>query len=397
MKMLKQVCRSQVLKKSNTRTFLSDAYKCTEAWHARLQTPILQRINPVPFYFELDKKFQQHGKVCAVDIDIYANKVNDNNRLDELADLVHKLRMTAETSNALDSTSHAVVRHHLDHGNDNIGNLINILDDRLSYGIFLDTYTANLTLDHLIKLKQYRRAAKIATILMLQENFDNPITRTLSLYACQKYLENPEPLDEPIKINADELEAAAIAAAAEQAAKNDPKNRLKRKKKTEEIKIRVGFLRNEFFDDHFDIKNSLHLIGKTFQMIGQHYDGIMGNTITLLGLCYYEKYVDGVKFIKSLNDSSDIYLESIELMQKHLATIIDRENDEHFKQFVDLIKQLSSGKNGFVDAIEHLARDAVKENETREIDEQKKVNFFIFFLLSFFQIQDLLTNNLLNK
>lgn len=377
--MLKLVCRSQVLKKPNVRTFLSDAYKCTEEWKARLQSPILKRISSVPFYFELDKKFQQHGQVCAVDIDIYANRVNNNSRLEELADMVHKLRMTAETANALDSTSHAVVRHHLDFGNDDIGQLIHILDDRLSYGVFLDTYTANLTLDRLLKLKQYRRAAKIATLLMLQENFDNAITRTLSLYACYKYLENPEPLDEPIKPSADELEAAAIAAAAEEAAKNDPKAKLKRKKKPEEIRIRVKFLRNEFFDDHFDLKNSLHLVGKTFQMIGRHYDGTtIGNSLSLLGLGFYEKYADGIQFIESLNGSNDLYAESIETMKKHLETVKDRENDEQFKSFVETVNKLTSSKTGLADAIDNLARDAVKENETREIDEQKKVKIRIF-------------------
>lgn len=372
--MLSQVCRSQAWRSPNARSFLSDAYKCTEAWHARLQTPVLQRINVVPFYGELEKKFHQHGQVCAVDIDIYANRMSDNERLDDLADLIHKLRMTAETSNALDSTSHAVVRHHLDFGNDDIGNLIHLLDDRLSYGIFLDAYTANLTLDRLLKLKQYRRAAKVATLLMLQENFDNPISRTLSLVACFKYLESPEPLDEPIKQSAEELEAAAALAAAEEAAKNDPKaSKAKRKKKVEEVRIRVKFLRNEFFDDHFDLKNSWHLVGKTLQTIGRHYDGAMGNSLALLGHCFYEKYEDGAQFIESLPNPSELYSEAVELVQKHLEGVTDRENDEHFKKFAESAKKLSGAQSGLADAITQLAKQAVSENETREIDEQTKV------------------------
>lgn len=322
--MWKHLCRTQLLAQRNARTFLSDAYKCTEAWQARLDTPVLQQIKATPFYYDLEKKFQQHGQVCAVDIDIYVNKINDNTHLDELADIVHKLRLTAETSNALDSTSHAVIRHHLDFGNDDIVNLIHILDDRLSYGIFLDSYTANLALDRLLKLKNYRLAAKISSILMLQDNFDNAINRTLSLYSCYKYLEDPQPFEEPIKIDA-EAEAAAAAAAAAATVSTDAKSAKARKgkKKTEEIRVRVKFLRNEFFDDHFDLRNSQHLVGKTFLSIARYSeDGAINNSIKLLGYCFYEKYDEGCKFIESLANSPNLYAEAIEITKQQLTKVV---------------------------------------------------------------------------
>lgn len=313
--MLRHVFRSKLLTNPNVRTFLSDSYKCTEAWQARLDTPVLQQVNTTTFYFELDRKFHQHGQVCAVDIDIFANKINDNAHLEELADIVHKLRLTAETTNALDSTSHAVIRHHLDHGNDNIVNLINILDDRLSYGVFLDSYTANLLLDRLLKLKNYRLAAKIASLLMLQEDFENEISRTLSLYACYKYLENPEPFEEIVKPEAEIVEKK------EAAKPMDAKALRKARKKVEEIKIRVKFIRNEYFDDHFDLKNSQHLVGKTFLILARYIDGMLGNTLKLLGHCYYEKYEEGCKFIESLGEPKELYKDAIEKVQKHLATV----------------------------------------------------------------------------
>lgn len=319
--MWKQLFRTHALAKTNCRTFLSDAYKCTDAWQARLETPILKRINSTPFYYELEKKFQQHGQVCAVDIDIYANKLNDNQYLDELADIVHKLRLTAETSNTLDSTSHAVIRHHLDFGNDDIVNLIQILDDRLSYGIFFDTYTANLTLDRLLKLKNYRLAAKVASLLMLQDYFDNEISRTLALYACYKFMEDPQPFEEPVKIVEDPAALAAAAEAAQAAAKTAKGRR--GKKKEEEIRVRVKFLRNEFFDDHFDLINSLHLVGKTFLTIARYLDSesAVTNSVTLLGHCLYEKYEDGSNFIESLSSPAKIYGESVECVQKQLEKV----------------------------------------------------------------------------
>lgn len=292
-----------------------------DAWQARLETPVLKPIKSRPFYYELEKKFQQHGQVCAVDIDIFANTLNDNQQLDELADLVHKLRLTAETSNALDSTSHAVIRHHLDFGNDNIKNLIHILDDRLSYGVFFDTYTANLTLDRLLKLNDYRLAAKVASLLMLQESFDNEITRTLSLYACYKYLENPQPFEETVKPADDPAVLAALAEAAKEEATSAKARR--GKKKTEEIRVRVKFLRNEFFDDHFDLVNSQHLVGKTFLTIARYLEGetALANSVTLLGHCLYEKYEDGCNFIESLSSPAELYGQSVEIVQKQLEKV----------------------------------------------------------------------------
>lgn len=319
--MWRQFSRTRhILVARNVRSFLSDAYNCAEAWQARLNTPVLQQIKADPFYYELDRKFQQHGQVCAVDIDIYANKINDNQQLGDLVDIIHKLRLTSETSNALDSTSHAVIRHHLDFGNDDIVNLIHILDDRLSYGVFLDSYTANLLLDRLIKLKDYRHAAKVATLLMLQENFDNAISRTLSLYACYKYLEDPQPLEEPLKPEADESESSEVNKAEEKTAKP------KKKKKAEEIRIRVKFLRNEYFDDHFDLQNSSHLVGKTFLMIGHHLDGSIGNSIKLLGYTLYEKYQEGSKFLESLTNSNDLHVDALELARKQIEKVSFRKH-----------------------------------------------------------------------
>lgn len=321
--MWKHLCRSHALARANSRTFLSDAYKCTEAWQARLESPVLRAIESTPFYFEIEKKYVQHGQMCAVDVDIYANKLNDNQQLDELADIVHKLRLTAETTNTLDSTPHALIRHHLDFGDEHIDELVRILDDRLSYGVFFDTYTANLTLDRLLKLKNYHLAAKVASLQMIQEDFDNEITRTLSLFACYKYLEDPQPFEVPVKAQ-DPRVVKAIAEAIEEHAKKPEKLKRGKGKKLEEVRIRVKFLRNPYFDDHFDLENSLHLVGKTFLTIARYIKGetAVANSVTLLGHCLYEKYEDGCNFVESLSSPAQLYGESVEFVQKQLEKVI---------------------------------------------------------------------------
>ena len=93
------------------RTFLSEAYKCEETWNHRLTSPLLQKIKPINFYIEIDQKYSSQKQISAVDIDIFANSLKEGNYIDELSDLLHKLRLTPQTTYTLDSTYHAVVRY----------------------------------------------------------------------------------------------------------------------------------------------------------------------------------------------------------------------------------------------------------------------------------------------
>lgn len=321
--MWKQISRSRFyITPKNVRFFLSEAYKCTDAWNARLQLPILKKIRPDNFYYDLDTKYQRSGKICAIDLDILANSMNDKQLLDELCDLVHKLRLTADTQFTLPSTSHAVVRHHLDFGSDaEWSNLIYLLDDRLSYGLFLDSFSANLCLDKMIRAQNYRMAAKVATFLMLQEDFANAINRALSLYACYKYLQDPQSFDDLVKNEANDEEMAAEIHAALQ--EKDPKaKKVKKRQQKEEIRVRINYLRNPYFDEHFDVRNSLHLVGKTLLAISRHMDDAIGHSIRLLGNCYYEKYADGCQLIESLGgNTNQLYRDAVEIVKNKIAEV----------------------------------------------------------------------------
>lgn len=322
--MWKQIARSKfIITPKNVRFFLSEAYKCTDAWNARLQLPILKKIRPDNFYYDLDTKYQRSGKICAIDLDILANSISENKLLDELADLVHKLRLTADTQYTLPSTSHAVIRHHVDFGGEHeLASLIYLLDDRLSYGVFLDSFSANLCLNRMLCDKNYRFAAKIATFLMLQEDFGNAINRALSLYACVKYLQDPQSFDDLVKNQGNDDELAAQIHAALQ--EKDPKAKKSKKRvQKEEIRVRIHYIRNAHFDDHFDLRNSLHLVGKTLMAISQHMDNSIGHSIRLLGICFYEKYADGCQLIESLGDNVNqrVYRDAVEMVKTKIAEV----------------------------------------------------------------------------
>jgi small subunit ribosomal protein S27 len=300
----------------------------------------------------LSSKYQQKKKINAIDVDIYVNKA-DGKHLEEAVDLVQKLRMTAQAGKILDSTHHAIVRLALS----NSELLISILNNRLDHGIIPDSYTINLALDEFLKNKDFTSAARIATVQTLQEDFQHPVTRYMALFACYKFLENLQTFPDLIPPPPPVVEETTT-----------PKS----KKKLEEKKVRVEFLRNPYFDDHFDLANTNHLLGKSFIYLADEVraaDATLADSMSLLGYALYEKYEDGNKFLESSQKLS-FYKEVVDKIKS-----LGAENlDEHGQKFMDSIAQIASQKEGKVDElIEGHLKKAVSENESKDIAAQKMV------------------------
>lgn len=245
--------------KINRRTFLSQAYYCQEVWDHRLNNPVLQKLNFEELYYEIDQRFQKTRQISAVDVDIFVNAVTDSSYDDEILDVVHKLRLSADTGNTLESTPHAVIRMLTAHGNKN--SLLEAIDDRLNYGIFLDFYTANLLLDTYWKNKDFTSGARVASQLMLQEDFKHPLCKSFSLLHCYNFLLHPEEWPEHPKPEEPE----------------------------EEVKVRVKFLRNPYFDDHFDLTDPYQIVGKTLAMLTKGEIDPLHRSLNILGLALYDK------------------------------------------------------------------------------------------------------------
>ncbi|CAO1340310.1 unnamed protein product [Diamesa serratosioi] len=357
--MLRQVLNTKCIARQVTviakRTYLTENYKCTESFESRLKSPILERVSIENLYFDIDAKFHQQKKVSAIDIDIYANKIIDDKHTDEIADLVQKLRLTEEASNILDSTGHALIRSYIE--NNQINALVQILNHRLEYGIYLDNFTANLLLDKLVTEKNWKLAARVATLYCLQEDFENEITNTLSMYACFMFLDNLETFDDFVE---QEIEK--------------PKEELpKSKKKKEEIRIRVGYLRNEYHDDHFDIRNTNHLVGKTLLYLAKELkqNDALKNNLELLGYTLYEKFDDGIKLLET-QSSSPFFADAVAIVQKLKAA--SGEENEIAMKFFNKVDQLNNLQNDKVNLIlENLVQSAVEGRQSKDIEQQKMV------------------------
>lgn len=275
--------------------------------------------------------------------------------MDEMANLMLKLRTTSEATNTLDSTQHALIRNYID--SNNLDSLVHILDSRSTFGVFLDDYSANLLLDKVIQEKNYKLGARFATLIALQENFENPIGNSMMMLTCYKFMSNLEEFDD------------LVVKPEEGAVETKPK------KKKEEIRIRVAYLRNPSFDDHFELKNSYHLLGKTFLYLADEVksNATLSNSLKLLGYALYEKFEQGNDFMAAAK-SEPFYKETVEMVKALAEKVANLEENTNAKQFYEAVNSLTSLKEDKVEELlEAAVKKAVQDHEASVIENQKQI------------------------
>ncbi|XP_041973073.1 uncharacterized protein LOC121728832 [Aricia agestis] len=326
-------------------TFLTNEYKCAEAWNTQTSSSFISKVNLNDFYNILEQSYASKGVLSAIDVDIFANAVKDPTYLDELRDLLHKLRLTAETQNTLESTHHATIRNYLEYGN--LSDLVNMLCDPLNFGVFLDFYTANMLLDKLLSTEQYELAAQVASTVMLQEDYSHAITNSLCKYACYKYLLQPKQDSPPVEDT---------------------------NKKVEEKKIRIKFLRNPFFDDHFDLKD-LHLLsGKTLAWMSRKDTDNVNNNLQIIGWLFYKKFDKFSSTVEELCKISTfkLYQEVLELVNTQLQTLND--DDKNLIQTsVELLNSASVAEVKLEDSMKKEIENAINRLQNKDISSQKEL------------------------
>ncbi|XP_022114511.2 28S ribosomal protein S27, mitochondrial [Pieris rapae] len=326
-------------------TFLTNDYKCANAWNSQVNSTILTKVNLGDFYTSLDQNYSSKGTISAIDVDIFANAVRDGVYLEELKDLLHKLRLSGETGNTLESTHHATVRNFMEFGN--IQELVDILKNPLNYGIFLDYYTANLLLDKLIKSQDYEMATNVAALIMLQEDYTNEITCSLCQYACYKFITEHKPDNQ-----------------------EQPKE-TEKNKKVEEVKIRIKFLRNPYFDDHFDIKDIKLLSGKTLACISKCFPDNVCNNLQILGWLFYKKYDQLSTLVDKLsqNNSFKVHKEVIDI----LKSVISEESKECVDKCINLLSNVKVAEGSLEESIKNLVENAINKSQSKDISLQEKM------------------------
>ncbi|KAK3912628.1 Zinc finger protein 322 [Frankliniella fusca] len=366
--------------KTIKRTFLSDAYQCREAWNRRLESPIMKKVNLQTLYREIDFHYSESGKISAIDADIFFNANTKKDYMEDVEDVARKLRRTSDTSNTFPSSHHAITRTLLDSGKDEI--LLKILNDRLTYGIYPDNFCLNLLMDSFLKQKKYAAAARVAVLPMLQEDWENPLTTSLSIYSCHMYVKNS---DQPWYFEGEYVPPPP-----------EPK---------EVVKIRIQFLKHDYFDNHFDIKDPMTLVGKTLSMFSTKVGGSeeFANSYSLLGLTLQQKWDHLTEMSKELvSGKRPVHREILEVAEKFMEvkkvdeTISEQKipakpakpdpaqeaKEARLKAEQEAKLQASEAIRGLqafaidTDLLSEtmsLVKDKVKQLETKHIEEQKQL------------------------
>lgn len=330
-----------------TQTFLTKEYKCSEAWKSQTTSPVIGKINLNDFYNKIDLNYSSKGVISAIDVDLFANAIKDPSHLEELKDLLHKLRLSAETGNMLESTHQATIRNYLEFGS--IEDLIIILKDPLNFGVFLDEYTANILLDKLVTSSNFEQAANVASMIMLQEDYSNEITNGLCLYACFKYIlgyiHPPEP--EVVEV---------------------------KKKKVEEFKIRVKFLRNPYFDDHFDMKDLYMLSGKTLAWMSEKSSDNINCNLQIIGWLVYRKYdkLSSLCEIIAKESTFKIYTDVIDIIKRELNNV-DSDTKKILETCISMLSKFTHTESTLEESIKKMIEDAINKKQSNDIKSQQEV------------------------
>ncbi|CAL1288294.1 unnamed protein product [Larinioides sclopetarius] len=314
------------------------------------------------YFVEVDKKFGTKRLVSGVEIDLFANSVQDDSKLDELEHLLYRFRRTKRATEMMDSTNYAVIRTFLKYKQ--YDSLMRILTNRESYGVFPDLYSYNIIMSTFLKEKLYSEAARTAILMMLQEDFSNKISRALGIYSCQMFLNNCELSDLNPKVESEE----------------NPDE--KQNDDDEEVQlIRVPFLRNPWFDDHFDITNPKHLLGKTFYLIGREMNSVLGRSYQVIGLAMYEKWDKAAALLTTFSQSKDstILNEAIERTKSMIKEIPDDDENTREKllnKFDDIFQKMKSDskiQDGNIMALLESYLKETLQSEKDDIETQQKL------------------------
>lgn len=365
-----------------SRNILSSEYFCKQDWDKRLQEPVFSGVNAGKFnsklnlflfifitsnhqllisildefFFAMKERIKMKMPVEPIDVDIFANVTSQEN-LEECVYFLTLLRENKRTAYTLNSTHQAVCRTFLESGA--ADKLLTILQDPLKYGVFPDNFSFNMILDHFLEKSDFVNATKVAHLYMLQEDF-SPITNILSLNAVYGCLTDP--------IQKEKLCTIEQKPANEEETKNSDEN-----DDDEAQYVRVPYVRNAHFDDHFDLKDPLLLTGKTLYLIGMRYGGIIGRTSQLIGLALWRKWKLAESFINKLPaDSPEGQLAKGTLELITSAVELSTETDEEAKCFLEKLKNYEKLFTG--EDIYHLVKkdlSLIPQLEPADISELK--------------------------
>lgn len=282
-------------------------------------------------------------------INIAAPQKNEIAHLKETVDLLKKFRRSLRAHLMFPSTPHAACRLFLD--SDRLHSLVHLIEQRVDYGIFPDPFALNLSFDAALEHNHLSLASRLAVHIMLQEDFGvNTISDIFSLYSVSKYIESKPDFEQwsSPDISSDPIFTVALK---DQSAQSKSQNEKPEEEEEDEDQyIRVPFLRNPYYDDHFDIKNPRVLCGKTLVMLSKQFslEQDLTQKLKLIGFVLQGKWDESLGISKGCVQSN-LRVGPLKELVKHYITnlhgVQELTEDAKATLLSDLDKLSADGKS----------------------------------------------------
>uniref|UniRef100_A0A8R1HVZ3 28S ribosomal protein S27, mitochondrial n=1 Tax=Caenorhabditis japonica TaxID=281687 RepID=A0A8R1HVZ3_CAEJA len=298
----------------------------------------------------VQKKFIGGGYASAVDVDAAVCVAEQKDQLDDVVELLYKLRHSVKAAEKLESSEYAIVRLLLKYQPETI---LTFANDSINYGIFLNTHLACVVIDGFLKTQNIQAAARIVTWMVQQEELDNELLNVLGLYVCAKWAELPA-----------EQQTIDLGAVEEEEDVNDDDIRT----------FKFPYLKNEHFDEHFDLTNAHHLIGKSLMWMARDSRSLnedLRKSLQFLGAVYFEKLEEAANLASSLPKNSPVG----HLVRQKLEKV--EEPSEAVKSILEKIGE-NENTDGATTTLSSLLAESLKSiqiEEENKLCEMQKAKF----------------------
>lgn len=365
---------------------LSPSHKANDIWQTRFQCQILNGIAPDKYFQLIINKISRNTRLHAVDLDVFSNVAQPSVHLEETVHLVSKFRQSIIAHTILPSTPHAVCRLFLDSNSQNA--LLAMLEERAGYGIFPDLYTLNLLIDTALSESRYDFACRLCALVMIQEDFGvNPLTDRLCLLALTKYISSKTDFSDWIKLNPKKDLDIILGGIAEKSQASDEADKDEGKEKNSEDEeeeeaeyVRIPFLRNEYFDDHFDLKSPREICGKSLTFLSKSFENdtrrqSVGLRAKLIGQILHGKWNHVSETLNTVQKNHlRLDKKTVEICKHYVANLHDTKppSDEE-GTFISVIDSIcSEDATSFEEDVEVIIREGIDDLEKADVDWFKK-------------------------